>query len=138
MQFFISFDWCVLCICMNFFMCMWVLISGDGGLWVVGVMQVFVGGCGQKMLVVGGVVYCSCFVFFLWLVVVVVQCVIMDIVYLCFLFMFDLFVLFILLLGYYCYFKGGNYEVFGIVWYSEIFELMVLYCFFDVDIGVWV
>jgi len=41
-------------------------------------------------------------------------------------------------LGHYRHFKGGNYEVLGIVRHSETLEPMVLYRPLDADIGVWV
>ncbi|WP_411851310.1 DUF1653 domain-containing protein [Stenotrophomonas sp. LGBM10] len=41
-------------------------------------------------------------------------------------------------LGHYRHFKGGNYDVLGIVRHSETLEPMVLYRPLDADIGVWV
>ncbi|WP_313275064.1 DUF1653 domain-containing protein [Stenotrophomonas sp.] len=41
-------------------------------------------------------------------------------------------------MGHYRHFKGGNYEVLGIVRHSETLEPMVLYRPLDADIGVWV
>ncbi|MFC7521045.1 DUF1653 domain-containing protein [Xanthomonas populi] len=41
-------------------------------------------------------------------------------------------------LGQYRHFKGGRYEVLGVVRSSETLELLVLYRPLDSDIGMWV
>ncbi len=40
--------------------------------------------------------------------------------------------------GRYRHFKGGNYQVLGVVRHSETLEPMVLYRPLDADLGVWV
>lgn len=40
--------------------------------------------------------------------------------------------------GHYRHFKGGNYEVIGVVRHSETLAPMVLYRPLDTDIGLWV
>ncbi|MGV8958892.1 MAG: DUF1653 domain-containing protein [Stenotrophomonas sp.] len=40
--------------------------------------------------------------------------------------------------GHYRHFKGGNYEVVGVVRHSETLEPMVLYRPLDSDVGLWV
>ncbi|MCS4233344.1 DUF1653 domain-containing protein [Stenotrophomonas sp. BIGb0135] len=40
--------------------------------------------------------------------------------------------------GQYRHFKGGNYEVLGVVRHSETLEPLVLYRPLDSDVGVWV
>lgn len=40
--------------------------------------------------------------------------------------------------GHYRHFKGGNYEVLGVVRHSESLEPMVLYRPLDADVGSWV
>ncbi len=40
--------------------------------------------------------------------------------------------------GHYRHFKGGNYEVIGVVRHSETLEPLVLYRPLDSDVGVWV
>ncbi|MEL3955010.1 DUF1653 domain-containing protein [Stenotrophomonas bentonitica] len=41
-------------------------------------------------------------------------------------------------LGHYRHFKGGNYEVIGVVRHSETLAPMVLYRPLDSDVGLWV
>jgi len=41
-------------------------------------------------------------------------------------------------LGHYRHFKGGNYEVIGVVRHSETLAAMVLYRPLDSDVGLWV
>lgn len=41
-------------------------------------------------------------------------------------------------LGHYRHFKGGNYQVLGVVRHSETLEPMVLYRPLDNDLGTWV
>lgn len=41
-------------------------------------------------------------------------------------------------LGHYRHFKGGNYQVLGVVRHSETLEPMVLYRPLDNDVGTWV
>lgn len=41
-------------------------------------------------------------------------------------------------LGHYRHFKGGNYEVLGVVRHSETLAPMVLYRPLDSDVGLWV
>jgi len=41
-------------------------------------------------------------------------------------------------LGHYRHFKGGNYEVIGVVRHSETLAPMVLYRPLDSEIGLWV
>ncbi|MCF7752558.1 DUF1653 domain-containing protein [Bacillus subtilis subsp. subtilis] len=41
-------------------------------------------------------------------------------------------------LGHYRHFKGGNYEVLGVVRHSETLEALVLYRPLDSAIGLWV
>jgi hypothetical protein len=41
-------------------------------------------------------------------------------------------------LGLYRHFKGGNYEVIGVVRHSETLAPMVLYRPLDSDVGLWV
>jgi len=41
-------------------------------------------------------------------------------------------------LGHYRHFKGGNYQVLGVVRHSETLEPMVLYRPLDNDVGAWV
>lgn len=52
--------------------------------------------------------------------------------------MSDLSPLPILPLGHYRHFKGGNYEVIGVVRHSETLAPMVLYRPLDSDVGLWV
>lgn len=52
--------------------------------------------------------------------------------------MFDLSPLPTLPLGHYRHFKGGNYEVLGVVRHSETLAPMVLYRPLDSDVGLWV
>jgi hypothetical protein len=40
--------------------------------------------------------------------------------------------------GRYRHFKGGNYQVLGVVRHSETLEPLVLYRPLDADLGVWV
>lgn len=40
--------------------------------------------------------------------------------------------------GRYRHFKGGNYEVLGMVRHSETLEPLVLYRPLDADLGIWV
>lgn len=40
--------------------------------------------------------------------------------------------------GHYRHFKGGNYEVVGVVRHSETLEPLVLYRPLDTDAGLWV
>lgn len=40
--------------------------------------------------------------------------------------------------GHYRHFKGGNYQVLGVVRHSETLEPMVLYRPLDNDVGTWV
>lgn len=40
--------------------------------------------------------------------------------------------------GRYRHFKGGNYEVLGVVRHSETLEPLVLYRPLDAEIGIWV
>ena len=40
--------------------------------------------------------------------------------------------------GHYRHFKGGNYEVLGVVRHSETLEPLVLYRPLDSDVGTWV
>lgn len=52
--------------------------------------------------------------------------------------MVELSFLFDFVCGWYCYFKGGEYEVIDIVCSSEMLELMVFYCVFYGEGGLWV
>jgi hypothetical protein len=40
--------------------------------------------------------------------------------------------------GLYCHYKGGHYQVLGVVRHSETLEPLVLYKPLDKEIGIWV
>lgn len=40
--------------------------------------------------------------------------------------------------GFYCYYKGQNYWVLGVVWYLEMEEVLVIYQVLYGEFGFWV